>query len=192
MKIGYSVEGSTDRALLWGLRDRWCPDAQMIQGHFRGSTGVSMRREIRKIWDEFLQKGVDVAVFFMDANDRNWREVKNETRERVPGERLEFTIIGVADRNVECWIWLDPSYVASALRLAPQVLHIGNPKERFVSAMSIERDDRKEPEIAALVRDAPLRRWLAEPSFEDFYDQIRAMSLRRACEVENLRQSMTG
>jgi hypothetical protein len=46
MKIGYSVEGSTDRAVLKGLQRRWCPSAELLEGRFRGTTGQSARREI--------------------------------------------------------------------------------------------------------------------------------------------------
>jgi len=45
MKIGYSVEGSTDRAVIRGLRRRWCPEAELIEGKVRGSTRLSLRRE---------------------------------------------------------------------------------------------------------------------------------------------------
>ena len=36
MKIAYCVEGTTDRAILRGLRDRWCPQAELVEGRFRG------------------------------------------------------------------------------------------------------------------------------------------------------------
>ena len=45
MKIGYSVEGSTDRAVLQGLKQRWCPEAQLVEGRFRGTSGQSQHRD---------------------------------------------------------------------------------------------------------------------------------------------------
>jgi hypothetical protein len=55
--------------------------------------------------------------------------------------------------------------------------------------MGIDRDDHKETEIAALVCHAPLRRWLLNPSFEDFYEQTRNKSQVLGCAVENLREA---
>ncbi len=49
MKIGYCVEGSTDRGFVKGLTDRWCPQAEFIEGRFRGSTGLRLRAEIPQI-----------------------------------------------------------------------------------------------------------------------------------------------
>jgi len=192
MIMGYSVEGSTDRALLKGLRDRWCPQMEMVEGHFRGSTGESRRREISKICDEFAFKGVDVMVFTTDANDRPWREVKKEEQDRFPPARLSLAIVGVADRNVECWICRDAAYVAERLGVSADVLSVADPKSGFESAIGLSRDDRKEAEIAALVLTAPLERWLDEPSFADFYEQLRDVSQRSGCAIENLRERGTG
>ncbi len=36
MKIGYSVEGSTDRAFIDGLRKLWCPHAELEEGRSDG------------------------------------------------------------------------------------------------------------------------------------------------------------
>ena len=75
MKIGYSVEGSTDRAPLEGLKRRWCREAELIPGKFRGTSGQSQRREIPNTCIELSAKGADVIVFLRDANTENWREV---------------------------------------------------------------------------------------------------------------------
>lgn len=156
MRIGYSVEGSTDRALLRGLQRRWCPAAEMVEGHFRGSTGESLRRELLKICGEFAFKSVDAMVFLMDANDRQWRDVQKEARDRFPGDRLALAVLGVADRNVECWICLEADYVAGVLGVPAADLRVPDPKGRFESAMGIDRDDRKEAKIEDLVKNAPL------------------------------------
>jgi len=60
MSIGYSVEGSTDRAFLEGLRRRWRPDAALIEGSFRGASGISLRRDIPRICQELGYKGARV------------------------------------------------------------------------------------------------------------------------------------
>lgn len=188
MKIGYSVQGSTDRALLYGLAQRWCPRAELVEGHFRGRTRESLRREYAKICDEFVFKAADVMVFLTDADDRNWRDVQRDDREKFPQERLSLAIHGVADRNIECWICANHEYVAERLGIPADELHLADPKGRFETAMGIDRDDRKESAISDLVKDAPLRSWLRNPSFEDFYEQVRDLSQRLGCEIENIRE----
>ena len=37
MKIGYCVQGTTDEAFVRGLVQRWCPEAELAPGKFRGS-----------------------------------------------------------------------------------------------------------------------------------------------------------
>ena len=43
MKIGYYVQGDTDEAVIWGLAQRWCPDAELAPGKFRGTSGDSLQ-----------------------------------------------------------------------------------------------------------------------------------------------------
>jgi hypothetical protein len=71
--------------------------------------------------------------------------------------------------------------------LAPEQFRVQNPKGAFERASGIQRADRKEAEIAELVREAPLHKWLGRPSFEDFYEQLRARSQQLGCTIENLR-----
>ncbi|MBI1789849.1 MAG: hypothetical protein HYR60_20150 [Acidobacteria bacterium] len=190
MTIGYSVEGSTDRALLKGLHQRWCPEADLIEGRFRGSTGQSLRREYRKICDEFEARGVEVMVFLTDADAGEWREVQKNARSKFPSGQLTRAIHGVADRNVECWICANPEWLAKLLDESnPEQFMCSDPKGVFERALRIDRDDRKEKEIAELTRLAPLGSWLKNASFEDFYEQVRSHSLQRRCHVENLRET---
>jgi hypothetical protein len=185
--IGYSVEGSTDRALIKGLHMRWCPEAPLIEGAFRGATSLSLRREYSKICAEFTMKGVDVMVFLTDGNAQDWREVQRNERDHFPQARLGFAIHGVPDRNVECWICQDRVWIAGQLGVTRDSLEGEDPKSAFERAMDITRDDKKETEIAELVRQAPLHSWLLSVSFEDFYEQVRDASQRSECEIENLR-----
>jgi len=189
MTIGFSVQGSTDRALLHGLRTRWCPNAGLIQGPFRGSTQESLRREYRKICEQFVEQNVEVMVFLTDADTEPWREVQRNERSRFPAEHLPHAVHGVADRNVECWICADPQWLARELGAGPEQFQCENPKRAFERVLGISRDDSKEAEIAALVSKAPLHRWLIEPSFEDLYEQLRDQSQQLGCCVENLRDS---
>jgi len=189
MTIGFSVQGSTDRALIRGLHVRWCEGAKLIEGPFRGSTRESLRREYRKICEALVEQGVDAMVFLTDADTRGWREVQRDERLKFPDEHLGRAIHGVADRNVECWICAEPDWLATELHADAARFRCEDPKGAFENALGIDRDDRKENEIADLVRRAPLRSWLENRSFEDFYEQVRCHALQRGCCVENLREA---
>ena len=188
MKIGYSVEGSTDRAFLKGLKQRWCPHATLIEGPFRGSTRTSLRREYQKICEQFAVVGVDAMVFLTDGDGADWREVQRNEREKFPAERLHYAIHGVADRNIESWICCEPIWIARELRAEPESFQVEDPKGVFEGLLGIDRDSKHEDEISGLVERAPLRSWLeTSRSFEGFYEDVRRSSQRLGCEIENLR-----
>jgi len=105
MSIGYSVEGATDRAFLTGLQRRWCPDAILIEGAFRGTSGVSLRRDLPRICQELAHKGAQVFVFLTDANKQDWRQMKQRESQLIPVEYQDLALYGVADRNIECWLF---------------------------------------------------------------------------------------
>ena len=64
MKIAFCVEGSADRAILHGLRDRWCPQAELVEGRFRGQV---LRSQIAKECRILTEKGADLIVFLRCA-----------------------------------------------------------------------------------------------------------------------------
>ncbi|MBU0717289.1 MAG: hypothetical protein KJ749_03495 [Planctomycetes bacterium] len=166
----------------------------MVPGAFRGSTALSLRRELAKICDDlFWQKGCDVIVFLSDADEANWREIQRGEVGKLPDDMQPFAVYGMADRNIECWLCADPQYIAKIKERAAEDFAVDDPKGAFESAMDVSRDDKRESEIAQLVSEAPapvLKRWLANSrSFEDFYDQLRAVSKQRECVIENLRES---
>lgn len=188
MKIGYSVEGSTDRALLEGLKRRWCHDAELIPGQFRGLSGVSQRREIPNTCVELSAKGAGVIVFLRDSNTEDWREVLKSDEARCREEHRHIVVFGVCARNIECWLCCDAHSIAVQTgRNAPD-FQIEDPKGVFESALGITRTDKKEEEIANFVEHAPLQNWLTNKSFEDFYDKLWQKSKQVAgCKMENLR-----
>jgi len=188
MRIGYCVEGSTDRAVLHGLNQRWCPHAQMIEGSFRGTSGLSQRREIPKVCIELVAKGVELIVFLRDANNEDWREVLRAYEDDCRLEHKYFTVFGVCDRNVECWLCADADWIAKETGHQPNEFRVIDPKGVFAKAMNITGFDRKEPGIAMLVRRAPLKSWLSNPSFEEFYNRIWNKSKETGCKIENLRE----
>ena len=189
MSIGYSVEGATDRGLLEGLRRRWCPDATLIEGSFRGTSRISLRRDIPRICRELDHRGASVIVFLTDANEQDWRQVKQRESEFVPMEFRHIMLYGVADRNIECWLRADRDYLAQQLNMSPEALNVPDPKSAIEQALGITGYDRKEEEIASIVRDAPLRNWLRwSPSFETFYEDARTLSRQQGCLIPNERE----
>jgi hypothetical protein len=183
MSIGYSVEGSTDRAFVEGLRQRWCPGVILIEGAFRGK---SIRRAIPNICRELSHKGASVIVFLTDANDQNWREVRRRESNLVPDEFRHVTLYGVADRNIECWLNSDRDYLAKRLGISPNELDVPDPQGVFEAALRITDIEEREKEIASIVCDAPLHHWLARsPSFEAFYEDARRLSQQLQHPIRN-------
>ena len=104
MKIGYSVEGSTDRAFLKGLRDRWCPGMELIEGQFRGRSSQSRSREFPKTCTDLSSQGAELIIFMRDANNEKWREVLRADEARCALNHRHLVIFAVCDRNIECFI----------------------------------------------------------------------------------------
>jgi hypothetical protein len=189
MIIGYSCEDSVHRAFIKGLRKKWCPSAELVEGSFRGSQKTSLRREYKKTCDELFFKGADVIIFLTDNDKSDWRERWENEINKLPRERREQIILGLPERNIECWLTCDRNWLAEKLRTDPSIFNCTDPKSPFASAMGITRDNRKEKEeeIANLICEAPLRNWLQSESFENFYNQARDISQRRKCNIENIR-----
>ncbi len=188
MKIGYCVEGSTDRATLQGLKERWCTKAELIQGRFRGMH--FKRRDIPNVCLDLIgDKKVDLVIFLRDANDEEWREVLRADEEVCQPEYRPLAIFGVCQRNVECWLCADADWIAKRTGSQPNEFRVADPKGPFEKAMGITGLDRKEHEIASLVQDAPLKAWLSNNrSFEEFYERIWDKSKERGCKIENLQE----
>lgn len=184
MKIGYSIEGSTDRAFLKGLRRRWCPHAELVEGRFRGRSGLSQRREVPKTCLELNSKGVNVIVFLRDANDEDWRQVLRDDRARCPPEYEHLAVFGVCDRNIECWLCADASWLAKRTGKNEETFKLEDPKSAFEKAVDFSSED----EIARLVEEAPIGNWLRNRSFEAFYDALWQKSRQLDCRIENLRE----
>ena len=112
MKIAFCVEGSGDRAVVRGLRDRWCPQAELLEGRFRGQLP---RSQIPKECRILTDKGADLIVFLRDSNLENWRDVLREDQEKCPPEFRHRAVFGVCDRNAECWLAADADHLAARL-----------------------------------------------------------------------------
>jgi hypothetical protein len=83
-----------------------------------------------KICVELRSKGADIMVFLTDANDRNWREVKREEQGWIP-EHTDISLVGVADRNVECWVATDAVCLADKTGIRPEDLRVADPQSVF-------------------------------------------------------------
>jgi hypothetical protein len=158
-----------------------------LEGRFRGTSGISQRREIPSTCRELASKGADLIIFLRDANTENWREVLRADCGRCPSEHSHLTVFGVCDRNVECWICADAAWIANETNRQPADFRVADPKSVFEKSMGSTARDRKEKEIADLIREAPLGNWLTNRSFEDFYDKLWQRSKNLGCAIENLR-----
>jgi hypothetical protein len=191
MKIGYFVQGTADEAFVHGLAARWCPDAELAQGKFRGSSGESFRREVAKALRDLREdKRCDVLVVLTDCDVAPWREVKRREWARIPSDCQDFCLFGVADRNIECWLAADPTALAVELECQPAEIPEGDPsgfvKRRFGLG---ERDADREAgkrRLSAFVRKTRLKRWInVSESFEAFYKDARALAARSGCAIPN-------
>ena len=187
MKIAFCVEGSADRAVLQGLRRRWRPQAELIEGRFRGQLP---RSQIARECKLLSAQGADLIVFLRDSNREAWRDVLRGDEARCPAEYRHLAIFGVCDRNAECWLAADPDHLAQHLGRPRHELVAEDPSPFIKAGFGMVGFDKeaKEPELAAYVATAPIRNWLRNSSFENFYDQLWRKSKDFGCDLENLRE----
>lgn len=192
MKIGISVEDFGHEGFLKGLRERWCPEAQMIKGRTRGRSGISVRRDTPKVCQELRANDADIVVLLTDADDKNWREVLARQKESIPSQFSHCVICGVAARNVECWLVLDQSHATNTIGLAESDLDVEDPKPVVHRALGITGRDRKREEkvekIAEIVRTMPLRSALTRGddsarSLKALYEDVRDCAQQHGCSV---------
>lgn len=199
MIIGYCVEGTCDAGLVAGLRDRWCPGAELREGSFRGSSGLSLWREIPKIVQELEIKGAEVIIFLTDSNSQNWHDHDNpewrararEQERKIPPGKELWIASGVADRNIECWLSADIEYAAKKLGVDAKLLTKAADPKGFIEG-ALRRDDphgdKERERVADFVRHAPLPKWIAKSaSFAAFHDRVRVIAKARGCDVPNER-----
>jgi hypothetical protein len=192
MKIGYYVQGSTDEAVVHGLARRWCPDADVAPGKFRGSSRQSFRREIENsLVDLRDDKLCDVIVVLTDSDENDWRQVKQRESARVPLDCQHLVVFGVAERNIECWLALDPHALAQAIRCNASDLAVSDPKGAVENGFGYGRGDLADVKqrIMEYVHNGPIGAWIRKgESFADFYDDVRALAARTGCDVPNERE----
>ena len=152
MKIGFSVEGSTDRAIITGLKNRWCPDAELVEGRFRGQTQTSRHREIPKICQELSIKKAELIVFLTDSNVNSWREVQKAEADKCPLQYQHLSIFAVCLRNSECWLAADPGHIAKCFNRSEPEFRVEDPKPIVESSFGITGTEKQEAAVAEFVR----------------------------------------
>ena len=193
MKVGYYVQGAADEAVVRGLADQWCPGAELAEGRFRGSSGESFRREIRKALLALKDsKACDALVVLTDADANRWQDVKRREWGRVPDDCRHLTLLGVADRNVECWLAADRGALAAELECRAEDISTDDPstfvKRRFGLTGRNRREAAKQ-RVREYVAQASLRSWIkASDSFADFHDEARRLAKHIGCAMPNERQ----
>ena len=192
MKIGYYVQGDTDEAVVKGLAKRWCPDAELAEGQFRGASRESFRREIAKSLWALKYQGCDILVVLTDADANPWRDVKRRESDRIPEDCKHLTLFGVADRNIECWLAIDRGALARELKCREEEIPTDDPsnfvKRRFGLT---DRDTRQNAKarVCDYVAQASLRTWIeGSDSFADFYEEARDLATQNECSIPNERE----
>ena len=199
MRIGYYVQGAMDESVVRGLAKRWCPDAELAEGRFRGSSMESFRREIRKSLTGLKDgKECDVLIVLTDADANPWRAVKTRESSRIPNDCEHLTLFGVAHRNIECWLAIDRGALASELGCRVEEIPV-LPKDPsgFVKG-GFERRARSEGQdvqecVSDYVERASLRSWIeGSDSFGDFYEDARSLALQTKCKRRFPNERETG
>ena len=184
-----------DEAFIWGLAARWCPDAELAPGKFRGQSRESFRREIHKALIDLKDSGrCDILIVLTDADMNRWRDVKGREFSKVPTNCQDLTAFGVADRNIECWLALDRTALAREFVCRENEIPRDDPsgfvKRRFgIGQRDTEREQAKE-RVRQFVASSRLKQWIERSdSFSDFYTQIWSLSKRQNCDMPNEREN---
>ena len=196
MKIGYYVQGDADEAVVKGLAKRWCPDAELVKGPFRGSTKVSLKRELHIALSMDLKddKGCNILVFLTDADKKRWQKVKQDEWDKIPEDCQHLTLFGVAEENIECWLAIDQEALACELECQEKDIPTENPsKSNFIKRRFglTDRDTKQNAKarICDYVAEASLRTWIKDSkSFEDFYEDARDLAVQNGCSFPNERE----
>jgi hypothetical protein len=184
VRIGYIVQGPTDRAFLSGLRDRWCPGAEL---RMIGLRGTQLRpRDYPKVCAEAILKGDNFIVILTDSDVGDWEAIREREMTYLSGLCELDYIVGVCARNVESWLCADTEDAARQLGWPAEAFDVDDPKPVFEKAIGITRDDNKVDEIAAMVRNAPpLKRAFSNRAYKRFYEDARDIAQRRGCPMRN-------
>lgn len=187
-KIGIIVQGPNDEGFLLGLRDRLGCHAEFVGSRNRGKNKISVRRDARKNWLFFQQKNVDLVIRLTDSDADRWQDVKREETRSFPEEMRSLLVCGVAEGTVEMWMSLDRSYLEQQLGIAEsEVISREHIVGRIKSALRRHRSGLPYDQVVSnLVRQAPFKEWLKNPSLRAFYEDCKNAALREGdCPVND-------
>ncbi len=192
MKIGYIVQGTADEAFVAGLARRWCNDAELLRGQFRGRSGLSLRRELKKaITALAMYKSCDAIVVLTDSDKDDWKAVKSREWKKIPQEYQHMTVFGVAENNIECWLSIDRRALAHELSCQPDDIPKDDPSGFIKRKLGIGKRDQLRQEaksrIEKFIFKVDMKPWIDDSkSFKSFYEDIRGLAQRKQqCSIPN-------
>lgn len=123
-----------------------------------------------------------------DADEEGWHKKRNGEKQEFSSEQWrDFVLVGVPDRNAECWLALNRSAIAELCNCEQDEIPREDPSGFIQKRLHTrERNDegRKGREaIRDFVSSISLRLWLDDPSFRDFYSDVRARANEHGCSI---------
>ncbi|MBI3194988.1 MAG: hypothetical protein HYZ34_11080 [Ignavibacteriae bacterium] len=160
-----------------------------MEGKIKGRGRGAVIREVENVCLELSQKYADIIVVLVDSDDDNWKQVKKLLLEKAT-DYQHMLVIGVADRNIECWLNSDKFYLAEKIQADVHDLDVENPKSLINKKLGVTTFIRKEEEIQEIVKSAPIKNWLNNSgSFSSFYEESRDVSQKFKCNFPNEREN---
>jgi hypothetical protein len=192
-RIGVLCQDRISFGFLLGIKRRLQCDAELVEpstGGIAKSTTMT-RRQAKLALADLRHRGADLIVRFTDSDRNRWQEIaRNE--ERVFVDAGSTFVCGVAVNNVEEWLALDQSYLASVLSVDVRSLEVESQRTDIIKGAlkRMRNPDQPQSEVSAqIVQQAPpevFRSWLrSDDSLRRFYQTCRAAALRDSCDVPN-------
>lgn len=188
MKIGYCVQGFNDDQLLHGLRDKLCPQVELVRISRRGRS--LKRSEVKGITAEASQKQVSALIFLTDVDDVTANEVRQNDSAMLAQLSVRW-VLGIADRNVESWYCADVDYISNFSDLPTRSFAVADHKNIFYQALNLSsHSEADKARLREFVVGANLRQWAntrcGSRSFRQFYQDLRALGQALGCALPNL------
>ena len=194
MRIGFLGEDSAHEAVIIGLAQRWCPQAEVVGGkdYYRGH-GKRRRRQLRDAVPELLDvEKCDCVVLLVDSDNDTWSEAVKGERGFLLPEYHHAAAIGAPERNIECWLSLDPPDLAAYTGWSEADIRSarkGDPKG--VVGAAFQQASEADPVggvyavMTVFVAKAPLAYWLEDNSFRAFYERCQEIAQTFGCALPN-------
>lgn len=192
--IGIIAEDKVQKAVARGFIERWCKGANIYDSYqisgskiyprqsYRSNSSASSISSIVEIC--FLNHSCDYVVILKDADETGHNVALQQLRPGV-SNRIDYVLLAIPDRNIECWLALDRHGVAELCRCSEESIPSTNPaafiKGRLKSREDAESGWNIQNEISNYTKLVSLRSWLADASFKRFYSDVRAAASRRGC-----------